>query len=214
MKLLAFSDVHGRFDNVTLVLSATRDVDAVVVAGDITQFGTPADVDEAVAQWQPLAPVLMAVAGNIDSPQIERHLKKLGVSLNACCRQVGGVAFFGCSAAPISIGTPYEISEDDIAERLQRGAAGAENGRLRVLVSHAPPRGVLDWTGSGVHAGSEAVRAFVEREQPTLVICGHIHEAAGQQRLGSTLVVNCGPALRGHYAVIELDANGCRAQVR
>jgi len=211
VKIIAFADVHGRFDMVASALRVAGPVDAVIVAGDITQFGLPSDVDRAMALWRPLAPVLIAVAGNLDSPEIERHLEDIGVSVNARCRQMDDVAFFGCSAAPISIGTPYEISEENIAQRLARGAKGAAGAATRVLVSHAPPRGVVDFTSSGVHAGSEAVREFVQREQPSLVICGHIHEAYGQERLGATLVVNCGPAMRGQYAVIEIDADDCRA---
>jgi len=212
VRIIAFSDVHGHFDNVTSVLSGTRAMDAVVVAGDITQFGKPSDVDEAMAAWRPLAPVLMAVAGNLDSPAIERHLEDIGVSLNAQCRKIGDVAFFGCSSAPISIGTPYEISEEHIAERLRRAALGTEDAAVRVLVTHAPPWGVLDRTTNGIHAGSEAVREFIEREQPSLVICGHIHEAFGQDRLGSSLVVNCGPAMHDQYVVIEIGKDGCQVQ--
>jgi Icc-related predicted phosphoesterase len=209
VRIIAFSDVHGRFDEVASALRRAGPVDAAVVAGDITQSGTPSDVDRAMTLWRPLAPVLLAVAGNLDSPEIERHLLDIGVSLNARCRQVGEVAFFGCSAAPVSIGTPYEITEENIAERLQRGAERCGDAPVRVLVTHAPPQGVLDRTTSGVHAGSEAVRKFVQREQPLLVICGHIHEAFGQEWLGETLVVNCGPAMRGQYAVIEIGEDGC-----
>jgi Icc-related predicted phosphoesterase len=210
VKIVAFSDVHGRFDQVALALRRTGPADAVVVAGDITQHGTPADVDQAMALWRPLAPVLMAVAGNLDSPEIERHLEDIGVSLNARSRQVGGAVFFGCSASQISIGTPYEISESEIAKRLRRAAECSGNVPVRVLVTHVPPHSVVDRTTTGIHAGSEAVREFVEHEQPALMICGHIHEAYGQGWLGKTLVVNCGAAMRGQYAVIEIGANGCQ----
>jgi hypothetical protein len=36
------------------------------------------------------------------------------------------------------------------------------------------------------------------------VICGHIHEARGQAKIGNTVVVNCGPARDGNYAVAEV----------
>jgi uncharacterized protein len=211
VRIIAFSDVHSRFDQVASALRRAGPADAVIVAGDITQFGTPADVDRAMALWRPLAPVLMAVAGNLDSPEIERHLEDIGVSLNARCRQVGDVAFLGCSASPISIGTPYEIPEENIAERLRRASEQCSgNVPVQVLVTHAPPQGVLDRTTTGVHAGSESVRHFVQREQPLLVICGHIHEAYGQDWLGETLMVNCGPAVRGQHVIIEIGEDGCQ----
>ena len=43
--------------------------------------------------------------------------------------------------------------------------------------------------------GSEAILAAVEHKQPRLVLCGHIHEAAGEEAtVGASRVVNLGPA--------------------
>ena len=49
----------------------------------------------------------------------------------------------------------------------------------------------------GFVEGSEAIREFIDREQPLYFFCGHIHEAAGQQAtLGRTQAWNVGK--RGH----------------
>ena len=213
MKILAFADVHGAFGKVATVLDQVPAVDVAIIAGDFTTNGTPADVERALAFWRPRVPQLFAVAGNMDSPAIDETLHRLGVSLDGCSRRVGTVAFLGCSAAPISIGTPYEIPETEIAARLERGCAQAQDARRRVFVPHAPPFGAVDQSWSSAHAGSRAVRALVERVQPALVLCGHIHEARGQVRWGRSLIVNCGPALRGHYAIVELDENQCEAEL-
>jgi uncharacterized protein len=214
MKLVAFADVHDRFDAVTRVLRQIDPVDIIVIAGDITTNGTPADAQHAIATWQPFAPTLLAVAGNMDSPAIDEKLEQLDVSINGHCRQIEQVAFVGCSAAPISIGTPYEIPETEIARRLDRGFAQANHPHHLVLVPHAPPFDSVDRTHSGVTAGSRAVRDFIERAKPTLVLCGHIHEARGQTRIGPTLVVNCGPARQGHYVLIELNNSTCQVDLR
>ncbi|HYM81094.1 MAG TPA: metallophosphoesterase [Candidatus Limnocylindria bacterium] len=69
---------------------------------------------------------------------------------------------------------------------------------IEVLVAHSPPRDtVCDMLGSGAHVGSRAIRRFVERHQPRLVLAGHIHEsprvsAAYRDRIGVTTVVNPG----------------------
>lgn len=213
MRLLALADIHGHFDQVARIAARVGPVEAIVVAGDLTTRGTPADVARAVAVWSKLAPRLLAVAGNMDSPAIDAELERLGVSLNGRCAHVGEVTFFGCSASPESIATPYEIPESEIAARLQRGYAAIPEGALAVCVPHAPPRGLVDGAFNGIHSGSRAVREFIERVQPALVICGHIHEARGQARLGKTLVVNCGEARKGHYVVVELSTDTCTAQM-
>jgi len=52
---------------------------------------------------------------------------------------------------------------------------------------------VLDRAAEGKHFGSDAIREFIEREQPRYFYCGHIHEAAGQHAtLGRTEGWNVG----------------------
>ena len=58
---------------------------------------------------------------------------------------------------------------------------------------------------SGEHVGSAALRALIEREQPNVVLCGHIHEARATDRIGGARIVNPGPAAAGHYALLDLD---------
>jgi uncharacterized protein len=60
-----------------------------------------------------------------------------------------------------------------------------------VLVVQSPPKGYVDGKR---HLGSEAVLRTIEEKQPRLVVCGHIHEAAGEEaRVGATRVINAGP---------------------
>jgi hypothetical protein len=82
--------------------------------------------------------------------------------------------------------------------RLHRGAgdrvlSGCPKGC--VLISHSPPKGAVDVDSRGRSLGSVAVRDAVDRQEPLLVVCGHIHACAGQHiRLGRSVVVNAGPA--------------------
>jgi Icc-related predicted phosphoesterase len=59
----------------------------------------------------------------------------------------------------------------------------------------------------GLHAGSVAVRRFIEERKPLFSVSGHIHEAQGVDRIGDTVVINTGPALAGNYAEIAVDAS-------
>ena len=79
---------------------------------------------------------------------------------------------------PTPFDTPGEYSEQELKERLDR-FSGLDP---LVLICHTPPKGTaLDRAGEGKHFGSDAIREFIEREQPRYFYCGHIHEAAGQQ---------------------------------
>ena len=63
-----------------------------------------------------------------------------------------------------------------------------------VSICHAPPHGtMLDRITNLKHAGSRAIREFLQREKPRYFFCGHIHEAAGaQEKLGETSAMNVG----------------------
>jgi uncharacterized protein len=87
--------------------------------------------------------------------------------------------------------------EPTIAEGLEdlaRQTAAAET----VFVLHSPPRDTrCDMIGAKQHVGSRAIRAFVERRQPPLVLGGHIHESprvssSYRDAIGASVVVNPG----------------------
>jgi len=101
------------------------------------------------------------------------------------------VAGLGYSS-PTPFNTPGEYSEAQLATRLQRFA---ELEPL-VLVCHAPPFGTpLDRIREGLHAGSTAVRDFLQQHQPAYFFCGHIHEAEGvSTQIGKTQARNVGKA--------------------
>jgi Icc-related predicted phosphoesterase len=81
---------------------------------------------------------------------------------------------------------------------------------LDILVCHQPPYGLLDkvnfpgvpkdWKGK--HAGSKAVLDYIRKYQPRYVLCGHIHEAKGEKKVGKTRVINLG--CNGSYKLLDV----------
>lgn len=207
MRIAYVVDVHGRFAAVSDALERAGDVDLLIVGGDITTGGTPEQAARAIDGWRPLAPRLLALAGNMDSPAIDARLAELGVALDGRGVALGDVGVFGVSAAPVSpLRTPYELDDDDLARRIERGASEVSGCRVAIFCPHAPPADTAcDRLSSGEHVGSAVIRAFVERAQPDLVLCGHIHEARAVDRIGPTQVVNPGPVSGGHYAIVDVD---------
>ncbi|TML73192.1 MAG: YfcE family phosphodiesterase [Actinobacteria bacterium] len=206
MRIAYVVDVHDRFDAVGEALEALGEVDVLLVGGDLTNLGTADDAERAIELWRPLAPQLFALAGNMDSPAIDERLVDLGVSLDGRGVVVEGVGFAGVSAAPLSpLHTPYELPEEELRRRAESGLDAIRDAQVRVFCPRAPPRDTTcDLLRSGEHVGSVAVRALVDREQPDVVLCGHIHEARGTDKIGSTRVVNPGPVASGHRALVEV----------
>jgi Icc-related predicted phosphoesterase len=158
-------------------------------------------LDSALAVKKPI----LAILGNMDPRALEPALEISGISLNGNATVIGGVGFVGVSASPYSpLHTPNEVPDEVLGITAEKGWSGLPPIRWNILVAHTPPFGTTtDMVHSGAHVGSPALRRFVERRQPDAVLCGHIHEARGIDRIGKSQIVNCGPAFEGSYAILE-----------
>ena len=111
--------------------------------------------------------------------------------LHASSCEIEGITFFGLGGGIPT--TPFgdwsfDFTENEADKMLSGCPAGC------VLVSHSPPKGVVDVSFSGRSLGSVAVRQAIESKRPRLVVCGHVHASAGQEgKIGRTPVVNAGP---------------------
>jgi len=206
MRLLAITDLHDKRDIFDRVLAAAGPVDVVLLGGDLTTFGTPADADRILQMAAGGGAQVFAVAGNCDSAAIDQMLVRRGVSLHSRGVILGEMGIHGLSAMPPWRTGMYQFTEAELAEGLQTGYAQIAGAKVHVVLSHAPPRnGLVDRTHFGRNVGSTALREFIDRLQPRLVLCGHIHEGRGSEQLGQTTVVNCGPGAAGSYALVELS---------
>jgi Icc-related predicted phosphoesterase len=200
MKLFCISDLHGEAGDI----GGLTDADALIVCGDITHFGHD---EEAKELLNPLkdAKRILAVPGNCDNFDVNDALVDLDVDLHARGRIINGVGFFGLggsNATPFN--TPQEYKEDELLDFIMEGYEQVKDAPFKVFVTHTPAIDTkVDDAGGGRHVGSVKVREFVEKYQPDLVLCGHVHEARGQDMLGKTVMVNPGMLRNGH-ALIEL----------
>lgn len=205
MRLLCISDLHGSREALERILARAAPAEMVLLGGDLTHLGSPEDAEQIVRQARASGATVRAVAGNCDSAEIERRLAQLGVSLHGRGELFGTVGLHGLSGMPPWRSHMYQFGEDELAGLLRAGHAQIAGAARHLVLSHAPPyRSKLDRTHFFKHVGSRALRAFIDRVQPLLVVCGHIHEGRGVERLGRTTLVNCGMAGRGYYAVAEV----------
>ena len=191
MKLFLFSDLHADVKSIWNLIHRADSVDVLVGAGDFgnVRHGLQGCIDGLRTTNKPA----ILVAGNHESTE---ELKSACQNwpqahvLHGSGVAIDGIQFFGIGGGiPV---TPfgawsYDFTEDEAQQMLQDCPAGC------VLVTHSPPKGAVDQAG-GQSLGSAAVRDAVKRLQPLLVVCGHIHNCAGQQdQIGSTPIVNAGP---------------------
>ena len=188
-RLLIFSDLH----NDVRALEKLMDVEAdyYFAAGDLVSWAR--GLDKMAEPMKRRSGSVYVLPGNHES---ERDIAEF-------CHRHGFVNFHGGTVAigdthiaglgystPTPFDTPGEYSEQEMAARLEKFAAL----KPRVLICHAPPLDTdLDRIKEGLHAGSRAVREFIEKVQPEHFFCGHIHEAEGRViQMGATRAMNVG----------------------
>ncbi len=200
--LYAAADLHGRQARADIVArqAGRAEVQAVVLAGDLIHYRQGhAFLDRLAALPKPV----YAVRGNSDPRWVERYKSASGRFhvLDFKRYQMDAVPLVGISGTlPIPFCSRIGWHE---ARRLER--LSAQIDARTILVAHPPPRGICDRAVGRWHAGSRGLRRLVEKVSPAVLICGHIHEAAGIERLGQTLVVNCALGSKGQGAIIRYD---------
>jgi hypothetical protein len=217
VKILAVSDLHG--SNIPELHSYLKNnrVDIIVVAGDITHFGPPELAEELLNDLASHKIPVVAVPGNCDPHGIASRIENSrAINIHARTLSVKDVAFCGLGGSnPTPFNTPLELGEDEIRSELDKLLENLKGNDRLILVTHAPPHGTgVDRIPSGDNVGSTGVRDVIEKHQPCINICGHIHESPGVERLGETLIVNPGQLSEGRAALIEIDEDGSvRAEI-
>ena len=209
--ILAISEVQGEAENLLKILNYIKKnevFDYVVFNGDLINFEDEEELAEVLIEiLKTLEKPLITVPGNNDGKIIDL-LKKETYCVHNDYKIFDSNAFFGFGGAKTPIGTTFEPSEEEFRLALESLYKKVQNVKNKVLVTHMPPKDTkLDLIFSGIHVGSEAIREFILKYQPNLVICSHIIEAYGVDRLGNTLLVNPGRITEGNYAIIKLQQN-------
>jgi Icc-related predicted phosphoesterase len=224
--IAVFGDIHDHQERLdaSLRMVEDRSFDLALLAGDV---GADPPFDEAgrrelrgphdesvrrtvdrVAQTL-LCPVLF-VPGNHDLPDPPGDAR--GVNCDGRRVEAAGISIAGFGGAgPTRFGFPYEWSEDEADRSLARLLEGS--GPPDILLSHSPPSAcALDRTVHGDHVGSTAVRSWIGRARPRLMVCGHIHEAWGVERIEDVPCLNAGglgePFGGALVWVVEWDEGG------
>lgn len=187
MRIVAMADTHGFHARLDV-----PDGDLLIHAGDLTQRGTLAQVQE-VADWLRSLPHRnkVIIAGNHDfafqrSPAEARALFAGLTYLEDEEVTLDGVRIYG---------SPWQPWFHDWAFNLRRGPAIDQKWQLipeglDVLVTHGPPMGYGDRVFFGDRVGCEDLTRHLARTKPRFHLFGHIHEDRGEWQLGPTRICN------------------------
>jgi Icc-related predicted phosphoesterase len=189
VKLLVFSDIHS--DARALERLMAIDADYYICAGDLVNWGRHIDAMGEILKQR--AGRVYLIPGNHETErQIADLCGRFGLNdLHGGQARVGDFHLVGLGYSnPTPFDTPGEYSEEELEQKLHV----FDGLKPMIAVCHAPPYGtMLDRITNLRHAGSKAVRDFLQREQPRYFFCGHIHEAAGaSDKLGETSAMNVG----------------------
>jgi uncharacterized protein len=189
MRALIFSDLHN--DVRALEKLMEIDADYYFAAGDMVSWARGL-FRMGEAMRCPAERVYVLPGNHESESDIAAFCSRFGFkNFHGGTLEVSGVHFAGLGySTPTPFNTPGEYTEQEMAARLAKFA----DLKPLVLVCHAPPLNTdLDRVNANLHAGSQAVRDFIEQQQPLHFFCGHIHEAEGKVvQMGATRAMNVG----------------------
>ena len=205
MKILIITDIHSAPDKIFSYLDENP-VDQIIITGDVTEFGPEDYFIETLNKFSEYAQV-HALQGNCDPKNANELLDKSNIiNIHDNTSNIGDIQVVGFGGSnPTPFDTPNEFSDEILYNELSKYKDVLGSDSYTILVTHAPPLNTnADKIESGAHVGSEGIRKIIEETQPTLNVCGHVHESIGQDKIGDTVVVNPGDAANGHACLLEL----------
>lgn len=184
MKILAFSDFHDSKKSYRRARDLVRkEAPAVVViAGDLTNRGSPAEVQVFIDILE--FNNIFYVWGNMDGFAPEMKISPMMKNLHLNLEILEDITFVGLAGKRSTVTANLAPFEQLLKE---------EKSNCIVLVSHIPPYGHCDLAYNGSHIGSKDLLYLVQEYQPLLVISGHVHENRTNSVEGSTAIWNVGP---------------------
>ncbi len=206
---IGFGDIH---EDLSLLdeIPGLADANGVIISGDITNRGGTQRARELLELVFKINPNIYAQIGNMDRPEVTSWLIEKGWNIHATGQQIAedvGIMGVGYST-PTPFMTPAEVSDDKLSQWLNEGYEQVKHLSKLILVAHDPPFGSKAANlPSGENVGNKSVREFIQRVQPDICLTGHIHEAASEDFIGNTKILNPGMFGFGGYVTIRLKNN-------
>lgn len=187
IKIVASSDLHSHLPEIP-------ECDLLLLAGDLCPDSSEVKqalwLDTAFRRWLQEVPAkeIVGVAGNHDFvfqnrpdlvPTLPWHyLQDSGIELF-------GLHIWGTPWQPVFYDWAFNLAEEQLEQKWEMIPKGTD-----ILLVHGPPHGFGDRNSHDEHTGSPSLTKRIQELEPRFALCGHIHEARGEYRIGKTLVAN------------------------
>lgn len=183
MRVACISDTHGRGG------WRIPKCDVFVHAGDLTETGSTEEVLFRLGQIRGDAPrgiPMVIVPGNHDMA-FQKHLDVIlevledHASWGPChvlidqVVEIAGRRFYGSPWTPPFHDWSFMLEEDALADLYKESMPG----KIDLLITHGPPRGILDPGFKKTYAGSLALLKAVSERKIGHHVFGHLHGAGG-----------------------------------
>lgn len=196
MKICLISDTHETHDSFEI-----EPCDLFIHAGDFTNTGNYRAIAD-FGNWLANVPAKhkVVIPGNHDKTfegnwsEARSYLPDNVHVLNQTAVEIEGIKIWGEPRTPEFMNWAFNVPRLKMKEVWEKVPDDID-----ILVSHGPPLHCLDMTPRGEPVGCAFQRTMIIKH-PTLkmVVCGHIHEAYGHEKLGDVDVYN--------VAVLDLHA--------
>ncbi|MBI2651576.1 metallophosphoesterase [Candidatus Woesearchaeota archaeon] len=192
LKILAAGDIHGDTSLAEkLAQRAEKEkVDLVILCGDITM--AEQSTDNLIGPFVKRKEKVLLIPGNHETVATADFLSQLyGIkNLHGYSVRYKDVGIFGCGGANIGL---FQLEEDEIYGLLKKGFEKIKYLNKKIMATHVHPSGSKMEKFTEVFPGSSGVRKAIEKFNPDILLCSHVHEAEGiEEKIGNTKVINVG----------------------
>src|SRR5205085_10586361 len=199
MRIAAVGDLHfspQRYDPLRESLSHVRDhADILLLAGDLTNYGTPQEMESLLNALVRIRVPIVAVLGNHDyesgrEQELMRMMTTEGIKvLDGTAYERDGVGFAGCKGFPggfgrgvlTAFGEPqikaFVQAGIDEALKLERGMMQLRTEKRVVVMHYAPVVETVRGEPEQIfpYLGSSRLAEVVDRHGANMVLHGHAH---------------------------------------
>ncbi len=191
MKLVLISDTEGAHRNISV-----PEGDVLIHAGDVISYGKTEKYGSYENQlkdfvvWlgeQPHAHKIF-IGGNHDDLLVRKAMNNLmpgNYYLENSGVEINGVRFWGSPNTVSFFGMAFEKEESELEEIYSKIPDNTD-----ILITHVPPKGILDANFHGKSCGSKSLYNRVLDLNPKVHVFGHVHHSYGVYKGDETTFVN------------------------